>query len=201
MLNRYLSPVAASIALLLPAVAAHAGTVDLISTTVAPVVGDAVSFDLMTSDDFGLISGFQGDLTYDTDVLSFLGVSYSDIFDIQPESTPMQQPGASGVTTLELFVAAAFQNAPMMGAQVLATFNFTAVGAADASQISFGPNNGLFVTGEGLNPVFTETVDTIFAVGEAGVTPPVAAVPLPAGGLLLLTGLFGITALRHRRKA
>lgn len=40
-----------------------------------------------------------------------------------------------------------------------------------------------------------------FQVSEGAYVPPAAAVPLPAGGMLLLGALGGIAALRRRRKA
>lgn len=45
------------------------------------------------------------------------------------------------------------------------------------------------------------TGSLVFQVSEGAYVPPAAAVPLPAGGMLLLGALGGIAALRRRRKA
>lgn len=202
MFNKYLLPVAASLALLLPAVAANALTVSLVQSTSGPItVGDAVSFDLVTSADFGTISGFQGELTYDADVLSFGSVDYASFlnFPQNPIFDPVEPMGASGVTVLSKFLAGQFMGVATSGMTTLATFNFSAVGASASSNLLFGPFNGALVTDAGLNPFedVTSNAATLTVLAD-DVTAPI---PLPAGAWLLLSGLAGISAFRLRRKA
>lgn len=200
MMTRTLSA-AAALGLFFSAGAANAVTANLTQTTLDPIaVGDTVTFELSTSDDFPTFNGFDANLTYDADVLSFDSVEYGPIFNV-PSSVPVVEPAdASGETTLGRFIAGAFTSDPEdlpSGANLVATFNFQAVGAGTFTVLA-SAFQGTFFGDENGQPLGVDPVSTSVTVGDGD--GPVSAVPLPASALLLLTGVAGLSVFRLRRK-
>jgi len=174
----------ASIAASLGAGAAHAVPVApapiLEPTATGPFsIGDSVSVELSTVDGFPTFFGFEGDLSFDTALLSLIGITINPVLDFQVFDTTEPQPidVAGGV----LF------NSDPSGAQILATFEFEAL-AEGSAEVAF---EGIIINSD-LESLFDGRLTSTLRVGE-----DTSSIPLPASLLLLLTGVSGLPLMRR----
>jgi len=192
-MNRIFNISAATIATFLWAGAS--GAVTLAPSPAGPFdVGDTITIDMSTPSDFPEFFGFQGDLSFDTNVLSLQGVTVGSVFDfpfIGPEQTPPTSSVSGGAVT----------NPLPSGAVLLASFAFEALAFADNTSVDF---DLLIISAiEGADPLFDASLSTMITVGtngegpvEPGPTPTPAPIPLPATVLMLLAALAGLPVLR-----
>lgn len=127
-----------------------------------------------------ILSFWKDNLPYEVNILGF---AFLDLFELDGED------GESGILTVDSGASA--------GAQV---------------ELRFNPLNGVpkggYAEKTGLDLFATKITFTVGRINDnRGVADgalaalQIAPIPLPAGGLLLLTALGGVAALRRRRKA
>lgn len=190
-MNRIFNIPAATIATFLWAGAS--GAVTLAPSPAGPFdVGNTITVDMSTPSGFPEFFGFQGDLSFDTDVLSLQGVTVGSAFDfpfIGPEETPPTSLVSGG----------AVQNALPSDEVLLASFAFEALAFADDTPVEFD----LLVISEFAEAIVDTTVGTSITVGMTGETPvepdptpTPAPIPLPATVLMLIAALAGLPTVR-----
>lgn len=188
-------PAAAAVGLMLSAAVAQAATVSLVQTTTGPVkVGDVVSFDIVTDDDFPTFNGFGTTLTYEADVVRLAGVRVNSMLN-SPVINP--DPTATGPQTVSF---GGFTLGSLSGGTILGSLGFTALATGTASFMLTAFDDDNFVQNAQSEVLFSGPLQgSITVVGDDTVAPP--AVPLPASTLLLLGGMGGLAAMRRRQKA
>jgi len=189
-MNRIFNIPAATIATFLWAGAS--GAVTLAPSPAGPFdVGNTITVDMSTPSGFPEFFGFQGDLSFDTDVLSLQGVTVGPAFDVPiigPETSP--PISVSG---------GALQNALPSDEVLLASFAFEALAFAENTSVEFD----LLVISEFAEAIVDTTVGTSITVGMTGETPvepdptpTPAPIPLPATVLMLIAALAGLPTVR-----
>lgn len=168
------------------AAGAQAVSVSLETTPTPPdvIVGDTFEVALITSSDFGTFTGVNIDVTYDADILSYLGTTFDPVFDFA-QNDQSEPPGAAGGTTVQNITAATLFGSGS-GEATLATLTFEAVGVGAGAITVTGTAGQLVV---GLDSPFDQTVS---------VTATVAPIPLPSTALLLSGALLGLGVLRRK---
>lgn len=188
---------AKSFAALAVMAASSAGAVTLTpsSTTVDP--GNSFSLTVATEAGTGTFDGFSFNLTYDADVISYDGAVFNSFWDAPFGVTDGQsQPGgASGVITVDnitasLVVLPGFYT--LSDAVDIVTLNFTAL-ASGTTDVTVSETGEYLVT-YGLSPIVK--VDN---TGDTASVTVAGTVPLPAGAVLLATGLLALGARRLTR--
>ena len=189
-------PAAAAVGLMLSAAVAQAATVSLVQTTSGSVtVGDVVSFDIVTDDDFPTFIGFQSLLAYDADVASLTDVRINPGLPVRP--TIAEPAGATGMQSIAVGAATL---GSLSGRQILASLDFTAVAAGTTSIVFTAFDDDVFVTNRTNDQLFSGPLSaSITVTADDTVTPMPAPVPLPASALLLVAGMGGLAALRRRK--
>ena len=163
---------------------ANAASVSL-ETNPAPAqvgLGDKVEVSLVTSSDFDPFTAVNINLTYDADVLSYTGTTFSPVFDFLTND----QTGQPDDGSIDAIVGSTLFGQGS-GEETLATMSFTAVAFGISNVGVTGTGSGL-VTLVGGPPHFQDTVST-----------SVEVVPLPAPVLLLGSGIAALGLLRRHR--
>lgn len=162
---------------------ANALSVDLDPTSAGPfAVGDPISLEMRTSDDFPTFPGFQGDLDFDPTKLELISIDINPLFDFQDIAGDFSMPPVN-VTGLVFFGPA-----DPSGETLLATFNFEAlmdgVAAIDFSLVIPDPDPMDM-------PIFEGVAGTSVTIGDP------TTVPVPAAAMLLLSSLLVLPAVRR----
>ena len=129
-----------------------AGSASVIPSTTGFVrPGDTVTFALATGADFPDFIGFESNLTYDADVLSYTGAVFNEAFVNSGLMRDRTEPAdASGQTTLKNILGGTAPGVDLEGATTVVTFTFSALAAGAAEVTVSGADRGyLFSNGAG----------------------------------------------------
>lgn len=161
----------------------QAGTVDFFSSPDGPYeIGDSFTLELKTSSDFASFGGYEGLLTFDTNAVELKSIavdsSVFNFFDFvsgDADNQPILVSGAS--------------NPNIVGEQVLLTLTFKSL-LSGTSKIAID-----------LTVAASATVDVFDGVVMAEImtsgSDPILPIPLPAGLILLGSGLLALPLARR----
>lgn len=159
-------------------------------------VGDSFSITLTTSSDFPDYIGGVFSLTYDADVLTYVGIDFENPPWDMTQDQVGDATGASGSTTIADITFGALWGEGGASEPIGAVL-FEAVGAgvSDIAFVSSGTGSG-FTPLNMANPDFHADLPTLTAT----VTAP-TPIPLPAGVWLTASGLAALGAAGWSRRA